>query len=89
MKGGRIPLKDREINARVVMDMVYSPAETRFLRVARARGLQVIPGWEMLLHQAARQFEIWTGKPAPLDEMQRILLAALEQQTAAAGKKKK
>jgi 3-dehydroquinate dehydratase/shikimate dehydrogenase len=56
--GGRLPLKDREINARVVMDMVYTPAETRFLRVARARGLQVIPGWEMLLHQAARQFEI-------------------------------
>jgi 3-dehydroquinate dehydratase/shikimate dehydrogenase len=91
MKGGagRVPLKDREINARVVMDMVYSPAETRFLRVARARGLQVIPGWEMLLHQAARQFEIWTGKPAPVDEMQRVLLAALEQQAAAPGKKKK
>jgi 3-dehydroquinate dehydratase/shikimate dehydrogenase len=87
--GGRLPLKDREINARVVMDMVYTPAETRFLRVARARGIQVIPGWEMLLHQAARQFEIWTGKPAPVDEMQRILIAALEQQTAAPGKKKK
>lgn len=38
------------------------------LQLAKERGAQIIPGIEMFVHQAARQFEIWTGKPAPQDE---------------------
>ncbi|HXE89531.1 MAG TPA: shikimate dehydrogenase [Terriglobales bacterium] len=88
--GRQSPLKDNEVNARVVFEMVYVPAETRLVKQARARGAQVILGWEMLIHQAARQFEIWTGKPAPLDEIQRTMLRALEARAAAEkGKKKK
>ncbi|MGZ4839507.1 MAG: hypothetical protein ACXVZR_13235, partial [Terriglobales bacterium] len=52
-------------------------AETRFARLARAQGAQVIPGWEMFVYQGARQFEIWTGKPAPLAEMQNEVQSAL------------
>ena len=70
------PLQDKEINARYVFDMVYDPAETRLLKLAKERGAQVIPGIEMFVHQAARQFEIWTGKPAPWDEMLRVVLLA-------------
>jgi 3-dehydroquinate dehydratase/shikimate dehydrogenase len=70
------PLHDNEINARYVFDMVYDPAETRLLKLAQERGAQVIPGIEMFVHQAARQFEIWTGKPAPWDEMLRVVLLA-------------
>jgi len=33
----------------------------------------------MFVHQAARQFEIWTGKPAPWDEMLRVVLLALQE----------
>jgi 3-dehydroquinate dehydratase/shikimate dehydrogenase len=72
------PLQDKEINARYVFDMVYDPAETRLLKLAKERGAQVIPGIEMFVHQAARQFEIWTGKPAPFDEMLRVVLLALQ-----------
>ena len=72
------PLQDKEINARYVFDMVYDPAETRLLKLAKERGAQVIPGIEMFVHQAARQFEIWTGKPAPWDEMLRVVLLALQ-----------
>jgi 3-dehydroquinate dehydratase / shikimate dehydrogenase len=68
------PLQDKEINARYVFDMVYDPAETRLLKLAKERGAQIIPGIEMFVHQAARQFEIWTGKPAPWDEMLRVVL---------------
>ncbi len=75
------PLQDKEINARYVFDMVYDPAETRFLKLAKERGAQVIPGIEMFVHQAARQFEIWTGKPAPWDEMLRVVLLALQERT--------
>src|SRR5208283_2355637 len=63
------PLKDDEIQAKIVFDMVYDPVETHLLQVARAKGIAVIPGIEMFVHQAARQFEIWTGKPAPAAEM--------------------
>jgi 3-dehydroquinate dehydratase/shikimate dehydrogenase len=73
------PLEEKEINARYVFDMVYDPAETRLLKLAQERGAQVIPGIEMFVHQAARQFEIWTGKPAPGDEMLRVVLLALQE----------
>ena len=45
--------------------MVYTPLETPLLKLAHARGLAVISGIEMFVQQGARQFEIWTGKPAP------------------------
>ena len=73
------PLQDKEINARYVFDMVYDPVETRLLKLAKERGAQVIPGIEMFVHQAARQFEIWTGKPAPFDEMLRVVVLALQE----------
>jgi 3-dehydroquinate dehydratase / shikimate dehydrogenase len=73
------PLKENEMQARVAFDMVYDPVETTFLRIARAKGLSVIPGVEMFVHQAARQFEIWTGKPAPADDMLRAVTIALQE----------
>jgi 3-dehydroquinate dehydratase / shikimate dehydrogenase len=73
------PLLEKEINARYLFDMVYDPAETRLMKLARERGAQLIPGIEMFVHQAARQFEIWTGKPAPWDEMLRVVLLAQQE----------
>ena len=75
------PLEEKEINARYVFDMVYDPAETRLMKLARERGAQVIPGIEMFVHQAARQFEIWSGKPAPWDEMLRVVLLAQQERS--------
>jgi 3-dehydroquinate dehydratase/shikimate dehydrogenase len=77
------PLTADEIKSKLVFDMVYDPAETRFLQMARARGAEVIPGSEMFVHQAARQFEIWTGKPAPREDMLRIVTLALQERAAA------
>jgi len=71
------------MKARYFFEMVYTPAETRMVRMARARGMHVIAGSEMFVQQGARQFEIWTGKPAPLIEMQRVVEHALTQQAAA------
>ncbi len=76
-------LKENEIQARIVFDMVYDPVETRLIQIARAKGLVVIPGIEMFVQQAARQFEIWTGKPAPAEEMLRAVTAALQERAAA------
>jgi 3-dehydroquinate dehydratase/shikimate dehydrogenase len=81
------PLNENEINAKYVFDMVYDPAETRFLKAAKDRGAQIIPGIEMFVHQAARQFEIWTGKPAPWDDMLRVVTIALQERAARAAAK--
>lgn len=78
------PLQENEINARYVFDMIYDPVETRLLKLAKERGAQVIPGLEMFVHQAARQFEIWTGKPAPQDDMLQVVTLALHERAARA-----
>jgi len=73
-----IPL-DPELLSRyqVVMDIVYRPLETRLLREARIRGCQVIDGLQMLIHQGAAQFELWTGRPAPVEVMARAAYDSL------------
>jgi len=47
------------------------------LRRAREQGKEVISGLEMFNEQAARQFEIWTGEPAPRAAMERAAREAL------------
>lgn len=51
----------------IVYDIVYAPLETELLASARARGLAVIDGLEMLVGQAAVAFERFYGAPAPRD----------------------
>ena len=77
------PLNQDEIKARYVFEMIYDPPETRLMKLARAAGAEVIPGVEMFVQQAARQFEIWTGKPAPWDEMLRVVTKILEERATA------
>ena len=77
-------LEPKEINARLVFDLVYNPIDTPLIRMAREKNIPVVTGVEMFVHQGARQFEIWTGKPAPEDDMLRVVVHALRQQAEAA-----
>jgi len=79
MKGNKqaLPIAPNELNASLVFDMVYNPIETPLLALARSRGIPIITGVEMFVQQGARQFEIWTGKPAPENEMLRVVEHAL------------
>lgn len=54
---------------KLVYDLIYIPAETRLIREARKAGAKTLGGLEMLVTQGTRQFEIWTGMDAPVDEM--------------------
>lgn len=55
----------------VAVDLVYEPLETAWLAALRRRGVQAHNGLSMLVHQAARAFELWTGDPAPVGVMRR------------------
>jgi len=60
----------------VVLDMVYRPLKTRLLTDAETAGCGCLSGLDMLLFQGVAQFEIWTGKEAPLEVMRRALQEA-------------
>jgi shikimate-5-dehydrogenase len=68
----------------VVLDVVYAPWPTRLATAAGAAGAVVVSGFAMLLHQAAAQVELMTGKPAPLETMRAAGEAELARRTAAA-----
>ncbi len=72
------PLDERALSRdKVVMDIVYKPLETELLALARQVGAPTIHGGRMLLHQAARQFELYTAQQAPLEAMDQALRAAI------------
>jgi 3-dehydroquinate dehydratase/shikimate dehydrogenase len=78
-------LEAKDLNTKLVFELVYNPLETPLLRLARQQSIPIITGIEMFVQQGARQFEIWTGKPAPEEEMLRVVIHALRQQAEAAG----
>jgi shikimate dehydrogenase len=69
----------------LVMDLIYNPAQSRFLREAKAAGAEGTEnGLVMLLHQGTAQFELWTGQPPPIEVMRERLEAALAAREASA-----
>jgi 3-dehydroquinate dehydratase/shikimate dehydrogenase len=82
IKGAQL-LEAKDLNTKLVFELVYNPLETPLLRLARQQSIPIITGIEMFVQQGARQFEIWTGKPAPEEEMLRVVIHALRQQAEA------
>ena len=62
-----------------VMDIVYNPLETKLAKDAKAAGAKVVSGLEMLIYQGAASFELWTGKPAPVEVMRKAALNSLRE----------
>ncbi len=60
-----------------VMDIIYTPVETKLIRDAKAADVKTVNGVEMLLYQGAASFEIWMGCKAPVDVMRAALLEKL------------
>ena len=75
-KVGESPLEARELNCRLVFDLIYRPRETKLLRLARRRGIETVSGLEMFVAQGTAQWEIWTGERAPVREMAEAVAGA-------------
>jgi shikimate dehydrogenase len=75
LKNESCPISLDGINSKtIVYDIVYIPINTDFLKKAKEKGATIIYGYEMLLGQAARAFEIWHGIEAPYNAMKKALL---------------
>ena len=61
----------------LLVDLVPNPAVTPLMRAAAARGAEVAGGLGMLVHQGALAFELWTGRPAPVEVMRAAAAHAL------------
>ena len=61
--------------AAAAYDMIYRPAETPFLREAKAAGCRAANGISMLLYQGTKALELWSGREAPLSVMRIALVA--------------
>jgi shikimate 5-dehydrogenase len=59
------PMAGVPLDGEIVFDLVYAPAETPLIAQARADGCLTIGGIEMLVAQAEKQFELWTGQRPP------------------------
>ena len=62
-----------------LMDLVYNPAVTPFLKAGKRKRHKTLNGLGMLLYQGARALEYWTGKKAPVSVMRQALLQALKE----------
>jgi shikimate dehydrogenase len=62
-----------------VMDIVYNPVETKLAKDAKSMGAKVVSGVEMLVHQGAVSFEIWTDRSAPVKVMKQAILSKLSE----------
>lgn len=61
----------------LVVDLLYRPRQTPLLAAARDAGASSYSGLGLLLHQAGLAFELWTGRPAPLDVMSAAAMTEL------------
>ncbi|OGU75923.1 MAG: shikimate dehydrogenase [Ignavibacteria bacterium RBG_16_34_14] len=71
-------LSDSFVKDQLVFDLVYNPPETKLLQLAASNGAIVLDGVKMLVHQAAKSFELWTGEKVPIDELQRSLMMVIK-----------
>ena len=75
LKNETSPISFDRVNQKtIVYDIVYSPMNTDFIKRAKEKKLEVIYGYEMLLGQATRAFEIWHEMEAPYNAMKKALL---------------
>jgi len=68
------PLAARELNCRVVMDLINRPQNTQLLRIAASKGIATIPGIKMFFEQGSAQWELWTRRSAPKSAMERAVV---------------
>ncbi|MFZ1699681.1 MAG: shikimate dehydrogenase [Pyrinomonadaceae bacterium] len=76
-EGESLFTSDELLGVKFVYDLVTKPADTPLISAAKAAGIHTIGGVEMLIAQGSKQFEIWTGREAPVELMRDTLVARM------------
>lgn len=66
-------LKESFSSSQIVFDLIYNPPKTKFLQLAEQQGAIIVGGLKMLVSQAAKSFELWTGREMPVDKITKSL----------------
>jgi len=72
-----LPSMIRFSNQQIIFDIIYTPIETALIQKAKADGAETVNGVEMFVYQGAWAFQLWTGKPFPVDIARQAVLKAL------------
>lgn len=80
---GQSPVPDtfRFSDRHIVIDLIYNPVETTFLKKAAQQGARTRNGISMLLHQAALSFNLWTGATFPMDKVTPVVMEHIKRRT--------
>lgn len=62
------------VKDQVVFDLVYNPIKTKFLQLAESKNAITVNGLNMLVQQAAKSFNLWTGNELPVEKVYKSLL---------------
>ena len=74
-------IEDSFNEEQIVFDLIYNPTKTKFLKTAEMQGVKVVGGLKMLISQAAKSFELWTGVEMPVDKISDSLRQYLQQKS--------
>jgi shikimate 5-dehydrogenase len=74
---GSSPLSMRELNCKIVMDLIYRPLRTQLLKITAAKGIRAVSGVEMFLAQGFAQWELWMEQAAPEAAMRLAIMSQL------------
>ena len=73
-------IEDSFNEEQIVFDLIYNPTKSKFLKMAEMQGAKVVGGLKMLISQAAKSFELWTGVEMPVEKISESLQNYLKQQ---------
>ena len=62
----------------IVFDLIYNPVKTKFLKLAKKNGAEILDGLNMLIFQAAKSFELWTGEEMPQEQVKNSIKYYIE-----------
>ena len=66
-------LKESFSSSQIVFDLIYNPPKTKFLKLAESQGATTLGGLKMMVSQAAKSFELWTGVKMPINKISKSL----------------
>lgn len=68
------PMEDKAFfeKAAVVYDLIYTPEETKFMRLARENGAEAYNGLKMLLYQGVAAYEMWNAASVPKEVVEKV-----------------